>query len=258
MKTISSIKPERIRQILFPDGQPHVVIDDVFPGDQIRVVHPIRSALELVQLMLIGNAVKHAGATPVELAVPYLMAARYDRLINPGDSFDLEVVADCINSIGFKAVHIFDVHSPAATKLIKNSKSHNNSELVKAYNKSNAVLIVPDKGASLKAGEYQTWNVNITDLVECDKSRDPQTGKLSLTVRDPELCRDRNCVIIDDICDGGETFLAIAQQIKPAHLTLIVSHGIFSKGFSALKEHFQDIITTDSYWHKVTTIPLNL
>lgn len=262
MKTINSIKPERFKEMLFPDNQPHIVIHDVFPGEEVRVVHPIRSSLELVQLMLIGNAIKHAGATPVELVIPYLMAARYDRVINPGDSFDLEVVADCINSIGFKNVHIFDAHSPVATKLIKNSKSHNNSKLVKAYSRPNSVLIVPDKGASLKAGEYQSWNTNIADVVECDKSRDLQTGKVSLIVHNPELCLNRNCVIIDDICDGGATFLTIAQQIKPAHLTLIVSHGIFSKGFSALKEHFHDIITTDSFWHhagnKVTTIPLNL
>ena len=122
MKTISSIKPERFRQILFPDNQPHIVIDDVLPGDQIRVVHPIRSSLELVQLLLICNAIKHAGATPIELVIPYLMGARYDRIINPGDSFDVEVVADCINMLGFQHVHLFDAHSPVATKLIKNSK----------------------------------------------------------------------------------------------------------------------------------------
>lgn len=54
-------------------------------------------------------------------------------------------------------------------------------------------------------------------------------------------------MIIDDICDGGATFLAIAGQVKPAHLTLIVTHGIFSKGLDALAEKFDSIITSDSY-----------
>lgn len=262
MKTINLITGERVKTLLFPDNQPHVVIDDIQPGDDVRVVCPIRSSLELVQLLLVVNAVRHAQATPCELAVPYLMGARYDRIINPGDSFDLEVVAQCINSLGFSSVNLFDVHSSVATSLIHSSRSHNNSRLVKAYNRSDAILIVPDKGAVSKAAEYQGWNPLLSKKVFCDKVRDAATGRVSLVVQNPEVCAGRNCVIVDDICDGGATFLAIADQIKPAHLTLIVSHGIFSKGFHALKEKFNEIVTTDSFWHhaadKVTTIKLGL
>lgn len=262
MKTVNLLTGERIKTILFPDNQPHVVISNIQPGDKVRVVCSIRSPLELVQLMLVVNAVRHAKAEPFELVVPYLMGARYDRIINPGDSFDLEVVAQCVNSLGFSLVNLFDVHSSVATSLIYNSRSHNNSRLVKAYNQLDAVLIVPDKGAIGKAAEYQDWNPNLSERVFCDKVRDTSNGRVSLVVQNPEVCEGRNCVIIDDICDGGATFLAIAEQIKPAHLTLIVSHGIFSKGFHALKEKFNEIITTDSFWHhaedKVTTIKLGL
>lgn len=262
MKTINLTTGERVKTLLFPDNQPHVVINDIQPGDDVRVVCPLRSSLELVQLLLVVNAVRHAQAVPCELVVPYLMGARYDRIINPGDSFDLEVVAQCINSLGFSSVNLFDVHSGVATSLIHNSRSHNNSRLVKAYNQLDAVLIVPDKGAVSKAAEYQEWNPLLSDKVFCDKIRDTATGRVSLVVQNPEICTGRNCVIIDDICDGGATFLAIAEQIEPAHLTLIVSHGIFSKGFHALKEKFDEIITTDSFWHhaadKVTTIKLGL
>ena len=54
-------------------------------------------------------------------------------------------------------------------------------------------------------------------------------------------------MIIDDICDGGATFLAIAEQIKPKHMTLIVTHGVFSKGFAVLEKKFDEIIVSDSY-----------
>jgi ribose-phosphate pyrophosphokinase len=57
-------------------------------------------------------------------------------------------------------------------------------------------------------------------------------------------------VIIDDICDGGATFLSIAEKINAKHLTLIVTHGIFSKGFSALEKRFNEIIVSDSYGKK--------
>ena len=262
MKTINLLTNERVKQILFPDNQPHIVVSDINDGDDVRIVCPIRSSLELVQLMLVANAVKHCGGKLMDLVVPYLMAARYDRIINAGDSFDLEVVADVINSIGFESVNLFDVHSKVATDLINNSRSHNNSILVNSYSKPNSVLIIPDKGASVKAAEYLGWNPSIVDSVTCDKERDKETGRVSLRVNNPEICAGRNCVIVDDICDGGATFMAIAEQIHPLHLTLIVSHGIFSKGFRALRGKFDEIITTDSFLQhapdKVTTIHLNL
>lgn len=261
MKTINLITGERVSKILFPDGQPHVRIIGIEFLESVRVVCPLRSGLEIVQLLEVVNAIHHTGAVCCELVIPYLMGARYDRIIQAGDSFDLEVVANIINSCGFLAVNLFDVHSTLATRLIRNSRSHNNSRLVKSYVRENAVLICPDAGAREKIGNYQEWNPRITETVFCEKSRDPN-GVVSLTVIEPGRCTGRNCVIIDDICDGGATFLAIAKQIQPENLTLIVSHGIFSKGFRELHEYFDEIITTDSFAHhapdKVTTIPLNL
>jgi ribose-phosphate pyrophosphokinase len=58
------------------------------------------------------------------------------------------------------------------------------------------------------------------------------TGKLTLEILETEECTNKNCVIIDDICVGGGTFFAIAEKIKPSHLSMIVTHVIFSKGFS--------------------------
>ena len=50
----------------------------------------------------------------------------------------------------------------------------------------------------------------------------------------------RNCLIVDDICDGGGTFIPLAKKLKNAGaktVTLYVTHGIFSKGLDPLKEH---------------------
>ena len=119
--------------------------------------------------------------------------------------------------------------------------------MVESYHLEHAVLICPDAGAAKKVKEYIEWNRNLEEIVYCNKKRELSTGKITLEVIDPEKCSDRNCVIIDDICDGGGTFMAIAEQIRPKHLTLIVTHGIFSKGFGALKQKFNEIIVSDSY-----------
>jgi len=57
-------------------------------------------------------------------------------------------------------------------------------------------------------------------------------------------------LIVDDICDGGGTFLGLAKELKSKNagkLYLAISHGIFSKGFESLAKDFQKIFTTDSF-----------
>jgi len=247
MKTIDLNKATAVQFILFPDNQPHVNIRDIEKGEEVKVVCSITDSLKMMHLLQTANALDHLSAQKKVLVIPYLMAARYDRLMLPGDSFDLELVAGLINSCGFEKVLLWDVHSEVATSLIKNAVNVKNRQMVEQYQQPEAVLICPDAGASKKVNEYFEWNENLKEIVYCAKKRDLATGRITLEVTDPQKCEGRNCVIIDDICDGGATFLAIAEQIKPKHLTLIVTHGIFSKGFAALEQKFAEIIVSDSY-----------
>jgi ribose-phosphate pyrophosphokinase len=247
MKIIHINKSQGLKRFVFPDNQPHVVIQDIKEGDEVAVICSITESTVLLQLLQTANATDNAKAIKKRLILPYLMGARYDRLMLPGDSIDLKVIADMINSMQFEEVYLYDVHSEVSLQLIHNAVNITNEALVKAYMKENAVLICPDKGAAKKIGSYAGWNNNLSETVYCNKTRDLSNGRISLQVMEPEKCTNRNCVIIDDLCDGGGTFLAIAQQIQPAHLTLIVTHGIFSKGFAELEKSFDQIIVSDSY-----------
>ena len=248
MKTINLNSSEGIQVTIFPDGQPHVNIPTVTEGDEVKVICSLTDTSKLLQLLETANALDNLFAKKKILVIPYLIAARYDRLMVQGDSIDLKVVADLVNMCGFEKVYLYDVHSEVALLLIKNAIGITNETLVKAYDFPDAVLICPDAGASKKVGKYFDWNSNIKDIVYCSKNRELSTGKLTLEILEPHECTNRNCVIIDDICDGGGTFLAIAEKIQPAHLTLIVTHGIFSKGFEQLEKYFQQIIVSDSLY----------
>jgi ribose-phosphate pyrophosphokinase len=248
MKTINLNTGEGVKVTIFPDGQPHINISSIIEGDDVKVICSITNTCKLLQLLETANALDNLFAKKKVLVIPYLMAARYDRLMQTGDSIDLKVVADLVNSCGFAKVYLYDVHSDVALLLIKNAIGITNENLVKAYDMPDAVLICPDAGASKKVGKYFGWNSNIKDIVYCSKNRDLSNGNLTLEILEPQACTNRNCVIIDDICDGGGTFLAIAEKIQPAHLTLIVTHGIFSKGFEVLHKYFQQIIVSDSLY----------
>jgi len=263
MITININQQQGIKFLLYPDNQPHVNIQDINEGEEVKVICSITDSLTMMHLLQCSNALENLFAKKKVLAIPYLMAARFDRLMQHGDSIDLKVVSDLINSCGFEKVYLFDVHSDTSTMLIKNAVNVSNERLVAEYTKEDAILICPDAGAVKKVGKYFDWNKNIADVVYCNKSRDLSNGNLTLNVLTPEKCEDRNCVIIDDLCDGGGTFLGIASQIKPKHLTLIVTHGVFSKGTKLFEGIFDEIIVSNSYCHSyeskiVKTINHNL
>lgn len=247
MKTINLNTQEGVEFVLYPDGQPHVKVKNNFSGDEVNVICSITDSIKLLHLLQTSNALDHLFIKKRKLIIPYLMGARFDRVMQTGDSFDLEVIANLINSCNFEVVQLFDVHSDVSTALIKNSFNKTNQSIIEISNIQNdTVLICPDAGAAKKIGKYFEWNKNIVDVVYCIKSRDLNNGNLTIKVLEPEKCEDRNCLIIDDICDGGGTFIGIAELIDPMHLTLIVSHGIFSAGFKKLEAHFDKIITTNS------------
>lgn len=262
MKTLPTIRinegKTNCKSFLFPDKQPHFqlasdTINDLTCPDGVQVIAPLRNSEEVMNLLMLCNALDHAFVKKAVLVIPYLLAARSDRVMQTGDAVGLEVVAELINSCNFERVNLFDAHSDVAPALIKRSKNHNNSLLVKAYDKKEAVLIIPDAGAAKKVTKYLEWNPNIKDIVQCVKSRDlADKGKVSLTVLEPDKCFGKNCVIIDDLCDGGGTFNMIADNLRtqgfvPKSLTLITSHGIFSKGFAELAMNFDEIIVSDSF-----------
>lgn len=263
MKTVNLNTGEGVQITIFPDNQPHINIQGIQEGDEVKVVCSITDASKLLQMLETANALDHLFAQKKLLVIPYLLGARYDRLMQMGDSVDLQVIAQLVNQCGFEKVILFDVHSDVASLLIKNAVNITNQQMVEAYQLPDAVLICPDAGAAKKVGKYFDWNKNLKDIVYCSKNRDLSTGKLTLEVLEPAECANRNCVIIDDLCDGGATFLAIAEKIQPKHLTLIVTHGIFSKGLETMEKYFQQIIVSNSFcktYHSkiVTTLQAKL
>ena len=112
---IKMLAPCNVKVVRFPDGQPHVVLPPGMGICPVDVYWPVRSPEDLFILCLVANALQNAGCFKCDLYIPYLMGARYDRVINSGDSLDLEVVVNQIDQLNFKSVQILDPHNLAAT-----------------------------------------------------------------------------------------------------------------------------------------------
>lgn len=180
----------------------------------------------------------------LHLICPYLPYARQDRVCAPGESLALRVMCDLINSMNFESVEIWDVHSDVALALLNASSNIGPERFLSTIineaseAKKNLALVAPDAGAVKKvskvAKEYDL------PMVTAMKIRNPKTGEITGTeIHIPKELLGHSFLMVDDICDGGRTFIELAKAIrtaapKAAEIDLYVTHGIFSKGLSVL------------------------
>lgn len=200
------------------------------------------------------------------LVIPYLPGARQDRINPDGDVlFTSSVVADMINECHFPSgVVSLDPHSPVMPRMIEHFREHPLENVVKQIPKRYDGIIAPDKGAKDRAKRVAD-SLNIP-LYLGGKTRDVSNGKLTgFTLENLNYDNMRpngHYLVVDDICDGGGTFIGLAEKIHQQYATadLYVSHGIFSKGTRHLNKAYGSIYTTDSLplrdGNKVTVLPV--
>lgn len=180
------------------------------------------------------------------LVLPYLPGARQDRSNPTGDVlFTARSIAREINARGFKKVISVDPHSEVMPRYIYSFENYPLNLVYEKLWKGYTGVIAPDDGATVRgviAG--QTLNKPVAFGW---KHRDVSNGKiLDFGVQD--LTPGGHYIVVDDICDGGGTFLGLGEKIREqgCYADLYVTHGIFSKGTDALKKIYKNIYTTDS------------
>jgi len=249
---------------VFKGGEPHIKINSKFyKSTDVDILIRIETFADIGKLMVAVDALKQIGwLGDLSLTLPYFPGARQDRRMVYGEPLTVKIYADIINSMGFVNVKIFDPHSDVAPALIENVNVISNHEFVKEVIQSldfngDYNLISPDSGANKKIYKLaeslrinKMYNNN-SALIKCDKHRDVATGDILRTEAYTGDLGGFPCIIVDDICDGGKTFIELAKELKrknPGDLYLIVSHGIFSNEFEELEKYFTGIYTTDSFY----------
>lgn len=205
-----------------------------------------------------------------ELVLPLVPGSRQDRLMGSGSDylFTAKSVAKMINERNFPKVTILDPHSDVISALIDRCKVISAGQIIgdcymsnhnQLYFRNNKMVtmaqgyysfdgvIAPDAGASKRAAEVAKFLG--VPLFQGGKTRDTKTGKITnFWIHDIPL--GGNFLIVDDLCDGGGTFVGLAEEIRKqckfAELSLYVTHGLFTKGTDELRKYFVNIITTDS------------
>ncbi len=240
------------QSFLFAGGEPHIKITNDFNQDEpVTITQRINSFNDLGLICITVDALKRMGVKEIHLYIPYFPAARQDRVMIPGEPLSVKVYAGIINALKLASVTVFDPHSEVTPALLNNCITISNHDFIKKVIEEigpDVKLISPDGGALKKIYKLSEF-LGGAEVVECSKSRDVKTGRLSGFKVYADDLGGADCLIVDDICDGGGTFNGLAEALRAKNagkLYLAISHGIFSKGFDDLSKYFEQIFTTDS------------
>lgn len=240
----------KYESFVFSGGEPHIKIHDS-GYVAARISHRINSLNDLGLLCVAVDALRRNGVKYIDAFIPYFPGARQDRVMVPGEPLTVKVYADIINGLKLDGISIFDPHSEVTPALLDRCTVFNNHLFINKicdYLDAFILLISPDGGA-LKKIYGVAESLGGRHVIECSKVRDTKTGRLSGFKVYADDLQGRDCLIVDDICDGGGTFIGLAEELRKKNagkLYLAVSHGIFSKGMTELNNAFDQIYTTDS------------
>jgi ribose-phosphate pyrophosphokinase len=222
----------------FPDGESYIRITAPLKGEIAVIVQttfpdPDKSML---QLFLMVDAAKDAGAKEVVCVVPYLAYARQDKRFLEGEALSLKTVSKLLGASGVDRLIVIDVHeqealegfcSEAGVQVTNLSAMPDLAEYLKMNGFDGAFSLSPDEGAidlAKSAGTVLGGEVSFFT-----KERDLHNGEIEMVVKDIDV-RGRSVVVFDDIVSsGGTTAMAVKGLRKQGanRVAAACTHGLF-------------------------------
>jgi ribose-phosphate pyrophosphokinase len=221
----------------FSDGEIKVQIEDNVRGHDTFIIQSTcaPSNKNLMELMLLADALKRSSASRITAIVPYYGYARQDRRVRSARvPISAKVVADMFHSVGIDRVLTVDLHSetiqgffdmPAdnvyATKLMVDDIKKNNPD-------NNIVVVSPDVGGVVRSRALAK-QLNDADLAIIDKRRAAANqSEVMNIIGDIE---GKVCIVPDDIIDTAGTLCNAAKALKDhgaAGVKAYITHPVLS------------------------------
>lgn len=255
----------------YPDGQIQLVLEDLDDNKfHLVILTRICNSDDLFILMQLSDIVNRRGLS-CTLYVTYLLAARTDRLFSWNTSFTLKIVMDVLRSFNSE-IMIFDPHSDVVNRLSGNKVYEINFvNMLINYtdifdDSDNIVIVAPDEGAKDRLEHIVTSSIFRNPIVYCSKTRDENGKVTEVKVKSEspiQVNKKTRLIVIDDLCDGGGTFMAIAPELKRyevKEIDLLITHSIQLDGLKKVSSVYDKVITSNSYkdWNSMSDIPDNV
>jgi ribose-phosphate pyrophosphokinase len=244
----------------FTDGETMIEIMENVRGQEIFIIQPTSSPTNnnLMELVIMADAMRRASAVNITAVVPYFGYARQDRRVRSSRvPISAKVVADIMVSSGITRVITIDLHADQIQGFFSIPVDNVYGtpvmfEDIKHKKFKDMVIVSPDVGGVVRARAVAK-RLNDSDLAIIDKRRQKRNQvEVMHIIGDVE---DRDCIIVDDIIDTAGTICQAAKALKGKGARTITAYGTHPVLSGNAIENIEssditEVVITD-------TIPLN-
>lgn len=242
---------------VFPDGERRVKIEGDVSSTPCVVVAPTSPPVDnnIIELCLILDALKNAGATKITAIVPYLGYQRQDHIFRTGEGRSLEVVIKMIEACGADAIVGVDFHSIKIPELFSIPVTHISAVSLFAkkiknmgVDLSEACIVSPDMGG-LRRLEALKEELGGIETVSVEKDRDVVTGEIKISGVHGNV--KKVCFVVDDMISSGGTIVEALKKLQEngaERMFVMVTHPVFSEKAPEILEQSlaEKVFVTDS------------
>ncbi|GHM58407.1 MAG: ribose-phosphate pyrophosphokinase [Candidatus Mesenet longicola] len=227
----------------YSDGETNVEVASDLGGHEVFIIQAISPPANdnLIEALLIADAVKRVGAKRAILVVPYYGYSRQDRVIKNGkmhSALSAKLVASLIKAADVDSIITVDLHSHQIEGFfdipIRNLSAFE-VFATRSVKLENAVIVAPDVGALSRARNFakvllNQYKINLIDRIAViDKYREKAgTSEVMQVIGE---VRDKDCIIVDDIVDSAGTLCNAAFALRERGAKSVVAyitHGVLS------------------------------
>ncbi len=215
-----------------PDSEIHVQINEPVRGEDVFIIQPCANPVNdnVIELLLLIDALRRASAASVTAVVPYFPYGRQERMAKGREAISAKVIASAIELLGASRVMYFDVHTAAIQGFFNIpvdplSAFPTFAEYFQRQGLDNAVVVSPDTGRAKLASRFSSM-MDIPMVLMHKRRASFSSAKVTHVVGD---IKDRVPIVIDDVIAGGsvlDSFSALIEEGARPEICVAITHPV--------------------------------
>jgi len=200
----------------FSDGETQINIEESVRGCDVYIIQSTSEPVNenLMELLILTDALKRASATSINIVIPYYGYARQDRKARSREPITAKLVANLLETTGAGRVITLDLHAPQIQGFFDIPIDHLQgvpilSDYIQKKNLDDMVVVSPDHGGVIRARRMADRLKAPIGIIDKRRPK-PNVAEVMNIIGDIE---GKTAIIVDDIIDTAGTIQLAADAL---------------------------------------------